>query len=135
MAWHLGIEGVSCDALPVLEVVSGEVLAAGGGLQVRGVDGAGHAVALHAPDENGGVLAGHRRVLAGSFLAPAPSRVSEYVDVWRPEGEPLGFSIAVHRPRLHTDHLLRSRNDQATSVSVLDFAESAIFFTVCSSLT
>jgi hypothetical protein len=114
------------------------VLAAGGGLQVRGVDGAGHAVALHAPDENGGVLAGHRRVLAGGFLAPAPSRVPEYVDVGRPEGEPLGLSIVVHRPRLHTYHLLRYRNDEATSVPGLNFAEGRCFyfyFTVCPSLT
>jgi hypothetical protein len=108
-SWHLGVEGESCDALPVLEVVCGEVLAAGGGLQVRGVDRAGHAVALHAANEDGGVLAGHRRVLTGGLLAPAPSRVSEDVDVWRPEGEPLGLTVVVHRPRLHADHLLNGK--------------------------
>ena len=105
MARHLGVEDVSGDALPVLEVVGGEVLAAGGGLEVGGVDGAGDAVALHAADEDGGVLAGHRRVLAGGLLAPAPPRVPEHVDVGRPEGEPLRLPVVVHRPSLHADHL------------------------------
>lgn len=81
------------------------MLAAGGGLEARGVDGAGEAVALHAADEDGGVLAGHRRVLAGGLLPAAPPRVPEHVDVGRPEGEPLRLPVVVHRPRLDADHL------------------------------
>ena len=111
---HLGVVDVSGDALPVLEVVGGEVLAAGGGLEVGGVDGAGDAVALHAADEDGGVLAGHRGVLAGGLLPAAPTRVTEHVDVGRPEREPLRLPVVVHRPRLNADHL---PVDVASSVS------------------
>ncbi|BAS91255.1 Os04g0640750, partial [Oryza sativa Japonica Group] len=104
LAYH-GVEGVALDALPVVDVVCGVVLAAGGDLE-RVAAAAG---VLEAGDVADGVLAGEQRVLAGRLLAASPPRVAEDVDVGAPEREP-GQPDVVHRPRLRRHHLQKSEH-------------------------
>lgn len=80
----------SVDAFPVIKIVGGVVFATGGNLET--VAGA---VALESPDIVGGVLSGHRGVLAGSFLASSPPWITEDVHVRAPVCQS-GHSSIVH---------------------------------------
>jgi hypothetical protein len=111
-AYH-GVEGVALDALPVVDVVGGVVLAAGGDLEA--VAGAGAGV-LQPGDVADGVLAGEQRVLAGGLLPAAPPRVPEDVDVGAPEREPRQPHV-VHRPRLVRHHLQAKKKSRQNSQS------------------
>jgi hypothetical protein len=92
--------------VPVVHVVRGVVLAAGGGL-----DGAGGRIAgvvagdvLHAADEVHGVTAGHVGVLAGGLESAAPPRVAHHVDVGAPVRQP-ALAKVVHGTRLRRNSL------------------------------
>lgn len=93
----LGIEVEAVDPLPVVEVVGGVVLAAGGDLE------AGMAAAavclLEAADVGGSVAGGHGGVFAGGLLAAAPPWVPVYVHVGAPKRQP-GLASVVHGPSL-----------------------------------
>lgn len=94
---HLGIERVPVEGAPLLEVVRGVVLAAGGEHE-----GAVVALGLEAGDVLDGVGGGEGGVLAGGLLAAAPAGVAEDVDVWGPEGE-AGLGGVVHGAGLEGD--------------------------------
>lgn len=67
------------DAMPMVEIVGGEVLAAGGHLEAVAVVNL-----LQTPDITGRVLGGHKWVLARRLLPPPPPWVPENVHVWAP---------------------------------------------------
>ena len=95
--------------VPVVHVVRGVVLAAGGGLDRAGgrVAAAAGVVAgdvLHAPDEVHGVAAGDEGVLAGGLEGAAPPRVAHHVDVGAPVRQP-GLAKVVHRTCLRRNSL------------------------------
>lgn len=69
------------DTVPVIEVIGSVVFTASSNLQA-----AAGGVALQSPDVTDSVSSGQNGVFAGSFLAPAPSGVSEYVHIWAPVG-------------------------------------------------
>lgn len=76
---YLGIEMEAIDAMPMVEIVSGEVLAAGGHLEAVAVVNL-----LQTPDIAGRVLGSHKWVLPRRLLPPTPPWVPEYVHVWAP---------------------------------------------------
>ena len=79
----LGDAGVESVAVGLGPAVHRVVLRRGDGLEIAGI------VALHPRDERDAHRARQRRVLAVGFLAAAPARVAEDVDVGRPERKAL----------------------------------------------
>ena len=101
----LGGPRVEAVALPLGSAVHGVVLGAGRSLKVAPM------VALQPPHHRHAELARQVRVLAKRLLSAAPSRVAEYVDIGRPEGEalvlsapPRGDRRVVLGPRLVGNH-------------------------------
>ena len=79
----LGDDRIEVMAVALGAGVNGEVLGAGGGLQVIGV------IALHTLDEADAETACQERVLAVSFVAASPAGIAEDVDVGSPDGQAL----------------------------------------------
>ena len=73
--------------------VHGEMLGAGGGLEQVGM------VALQAAHHGGAEFAGQERILAEGFLAAPPARITEDIDVGRPEREALVLAAPAGRDR------------------------------------
>ena len=88
---YASIEAKAIHALPIVQIVSGEVFATGGGLKVAPQLAAVEGVSLEASDVGNCVAGSEERVFAGCLLSSAPSRVSEDVDIGSPEGEALGL--------------------------------------------
>lgn len=82
--WYLCVEVEAVDALPVVEVVGGVVLAAGGDLEA-GVAARAAVGLLEAADVGCGVAGGDGGILAGGLLAAAPPGVSVDVHVGAPK--------------------------------------------------
>ncbi len=81
--------GIDIEAVAQLlgAAVHREVLTGGDGAQMLEV------VALHSADEGDAEAAGEERVFAVGFLAAAPARIAEDVDVGRPEGESIEDAV------------------------------------------
>lgn len=107
---HHSIESISGEVLPLLQIISSVVLAAGRKhhLSVRSLSSSIFVIGVMLPlkpfDVFDGVGGGEHGVLAGGLLAAAPPGVAEDVDVGRPEGE-AGLADVVHGAGLDGDGL------------------------------
>ena len=96
--YYLGIENEAIDIFPVIQIVSRVMFTTSSYLQCI-TDGA-----LKPGHLSGGIMSSHDGVLAGGFLTPSPTWISEYVYIWAPKCQTRRPSV-VHRSRFIRNHL------------------------------
>lgn len=83
--------------MPFIKIISSVMLAASGEHHRSTIN-----IALETSHIVNGVGGHHKRILAGSLLASAPTRITEDVDIGSPEGEP-SLAEVVHGACLNGD--------------------------------
>ena len=121
---YLGIEMEAVDALPVVHIVGGEVLAARGHLEPPTPGRLRHgrrtlaSPFLQSPHQLHAVCARHDGVLTRGLLHAAPPRVAHNVDNWRPVREPR-HALVVECASFSGHHLRTRRNSEIWVLIIL----------------
>ena len=127
---YTGVKLKSIDALPVVQIIGGEVFATSRSLKLTTPFQSSKTIPLNPSDVGHCIASRDQWIFAGGLLTSSPSGVPEYVYIWCPECHTLSLSRIVHSSSFHSDRL-----HQQNQIALVRYQEWSYCSTEASNLT